>query len=153
MHAEHLRCPRRVPDLMRFCRYAALVALFSAGVLAYGADESIDALKKQIQELDQKVRQLERKLELQNEGTQTSKAPQPKLSAGADGFSFSSADTNFVLKLRGYVQADARFYAGDHIPANDTFLMRRVRPIFEGRLWKYYEFRIMLDVGTGTTSS
>ena len=138
---------------MRFCRYAALVALFSAGVLAYGADESIDALKKQIQELDQKVRQLERKLELQNEGTQTSKAPQPTLSAGADGFSFSSADTNFVLKLRGYVQADARFYAGDHIPANDTFLMRRVRPIFEGRLWKYYEFRIMLDVGTGTTSS
>ena len=60
-----------------------------------------NAADTHLQELDQKVRMLERKLESQNEPAQSMKAPQPRLSAGADGFSFSSADTNFVLKLRG----------------------------------------------------
>jgi len=156
---KHLHCGDRLRAFMRFYLYAAAVALLSTGSLVYGADETIDALKKQIQELDQKVRLLERKLDPnvglapQNDPGQTRKAVEPRLSAGADGFSFSSADTNFVLKLRGYVQADARFYVGDHIPANDTFLMRRVRPIFEGTVWKNYDFRVMLDFGSGATSS
>ena len=103
--------------------------------------------------LDQKVRVLERKAELDNETTQTKSQANPRLTAGADGFSFSSADTNFVLKLRGYVQTDARFYLGDNIPANDTFLMRRVRPIIEGTVYKYYDYRIMLDFASGIRSS
>jgi len=45
---------------MRSYPYAAVVAIISAGSLAYGADESIEALKKQIQELDHRVRILER---------------------------------------------------------------------------------------------
>jgi phosphate-selective porin OprO/OprP len=77
------------------------------------------------------------------------------LSAGANGFSFRSADTNFVLKVRGYIQADARFYPDDHASTapNDTFLLRRVRPIFEGTVWDKFDYRLMLDFGSNVSLS
>src|SRR2546422_11109586 len=115
---------------MNSYNYAVLAVIAAAGT-ALGADEDIESLKKQIQALDQKVRVLERKTELEREGGESRSQDAPRMTAGAEGFSFSSADTNFVLKLRGYVQADARFYVDDHIAGNDTFLLRRVRPIFE----------------------
>ncbi|HKV09195.1 MAG TPA: porin [Thermoanaerobaculia bacterium] len=70
----------------------------------------------------------------------------------ATGFSLRSADGNFQLRLRGYVQADGRFFLDDEErPGVDTFLLRRVRPIFEGTLWKNFGFRIMPDFGGGQT--
>src|SRR5262245_32421891 len=129
---------------MNLYQYTAVTALLVTPALSWGADDTVDSLKRQIQELDQKVRVLERKAELENETAQTKSQASPRLTAGPEGFSFSSVDTNFVLKLRGYVQTDARFYFGDNIPANDTFLMRRVRPIIEGTVYKYYDYRIML---------
>ena len=72
--------------------------------------------------------------------------------AGGDGFSLRSADGNFQLKVRGYVQADARYFLDDdERPATDTFILRRVRPIFEGTLYKIFDFRIMPDFGGGQT--
>ena len=134
---------------MHWKKAATIAGIISAPAIVFGADDSIEALKKQIQELDQKVRILERKRELDEEKPKDS----TRVTAGASGFSISSGDTNFVLKLRGYVQADARFYVDDHIPANDTFLMRRVRPIFEGTVFKNYDYRIMLDFSSGVNNS
>src|SRR5882762_2121654 len=139
--------------MVKIYRHAAAILLLGAPGLLLGAEDDIEALKKQIQALDQKVRILERKQEFEREAGETQSKDAPRLTAGAEGFSFSSADTNFVLKLRGYVQADARFYVDDHIPANDTFLLRRVRPIFEGTLFKHYDYRIMLDFASGISSS
>lgn len=124
---------------------------------SFAADDAdtIDALKRQIQDLDQKVRILERKQELEKE-TATEKAKTtPTVSLGANGFSVRSADSNFVFKVRGYVQADARFYADDYPggTANDTFLIRRARPIFEGTVYDKYDFRVMLDFASGINSS
>ena len=51
------------------------------------------------------------------------------------------------------MQADGRFYVNDHLPLNDTFLLRRVRPIIEGTLFKYYDYRIMLDFGANTSGT
>jgi phosphate-selective porin OprO/OprP len=63
-----------------------------------------------------------------------------------------SADGATVLRLRGYVQADGQFYTeDDDRPATNTFVLRRVRPIFEGTVSKYFDFRIMPDFGLGTT--
>ena len=124
-------------------------------LLADNSAEIVNDLRRQIEELDQKVRIIERKTELDKE-TATEKArTAATVSAGAGGFSIRSADTNFVLKVRGYIQADARFYADDHSAgsANDTFLLRRVRPIFEGTLFEKYDFRLMLDFGSGVTAS
>jgi phosphate-selective porin OprO/OprP len=84
---------------------------------------------------------------------ETTKNPDPpKLSAGADGFTFQSAGGDYRLQLRGYVQFDGRFFPGDEgALAIDTFLLRRVRPIFSGTVARYFDFQIMPDFGGGTT--
>lgn len=56
------------------------------------------------------------------------------------------------MRLRGYVQFDGRFFQDDEQrPGVDTFLLRRVRPILEGTLFKNFDFRVMPDFGGGTT--
>jgi phosphate-selective porin OprO/OprP len=69
-----------------------------------------------------------------------------------NGVSFASPDGENLLQLGALVQVDGRFDVSD--PSStliDTFLLRRLRPILQGRLAKYFEFRIMPDFGQGTT--
>lgn len=105
-----------------------------------------------VEELDQKIRVLERKLEIADE-TATAKAKEsPVLTAGKDGFGLSSADKTFTLKVRGFAQADGRFYlSDDEKPVADTFLIRRARVYFEGTVGKNGEYRIAPDFGGGST--
>lgn len=127
----------------------------ATSLLADNSVETTSELRKQLQELDQKVRILERKSEIDKEAATEKSRTSASVSAGAGGFSIRSADTNFVLRLRGYIQADSRFYADDHAggTANDTFLLRRVRPNLEGTVFEKYDFRLMLDFGSGVTAS
>ncbi|HEV8540854.1 MAG TPA: porin [Verrucomicrobiae bacterium] len=71
----------------------------------------------------------------------------PLLSAGMDGFSMSSADTNFLLRLRGILQVDSRTFFNDNplSEGNDGFLIRRARPILEGTIFRDIDFQIMPD--------
>ena len=131
----------------------AVSTLWAANPALAQESETIRELKSQVQELDQKLRVVERRLELERDASAEKSKSTPVISAGAGGFSFRSADTNFVLKLRGYVQADSRWFIDDGIDANDTFLLRRVRPIFEGTVFDKYDFRVMLDFGSGASSS
>jgi phosphate-selective porin OprO/OprP len=96
-------------------------------------------------DLEQEVKLLKRRVEVKEE-TEASKGPAPLIGAGPDGFFLSSADKKWVMKLRGYYQADTRWYPsdGDHA-STDTFLFRRIRPIFEGTLAEWIDFRIMPD--------
>jgi phosphate-selective porin OprO/OprP len=73
---------------------------------------------------------------------------------GKDGFfTLQSADKSFKLRVGGYLQADGRFFLNDEDPArSNTFLLRRVRPVLEGTVFKYYDFRIMPDFGGGTAT-
>ena len=75
--------------------------------------------------------------------------PDRKVGAGPDGFFLQSADKNFVIKLRGYTQLDSRSFLGesDEAPTNqnDTFIFRRVRPIVEGTVGGWADFKIMPD--------
>ena len=68
----------------------------------------------QVEELDQKVRVLQRQRELDQEAAATTAKAQPRISLGSDGFKFSSADTNFVLGIRGLVQVDSRTFENDN---------------------------------------
>ncbi len=77
--------------------------------------------------------------------------PQLTISAGKGGFLLTSPDGDFVFKARGYLQADGRFFFDQSSSAIDTFLIRRARPIFEGTVYKYFDFRIMPDFGGGVT--
>lgn len=120
---------------------------------ALAADATIEDLKAQIQELDQKLRILERKLELDKETSETTAKAQPVLSIGAKGVSMSSGDGNFQFRLKGYLQADSRWFIHDDGNATaDTFLIRRARPIFEGTFFKKFEFRIMPDLAPSSVT-
>jgi len=78
---------------------------------------------------------------------------QKVLAGWQDGFFLQSPSGDFKLKIRGYTQADYRFFPfGEGDTGNDSFFLRRVRPIFEGTVYKYFDFRIMPDFGLGTTS-
>src|SRR3984893_10008327 len=63
---------------------------------------------------------------------------------------FDGGDNEF--QLGALVQVDGRFTIDDPLRAvTDTFVLRRVRPIVQGRAGKYFEFRLMPDFGNGTT--
>ena len=73
--------------------------------------------------------------------------PPPLLSAGPEGFSLSSADRQYQLKLRGILQSDARFFAqGKERAGNNTFLLRRFQPTFDGTVAGLVDFRLQLDL-------
>src|SRR4029077_15086752 len=110
------------------------------------------SVEERLDELDQKIRVLDRKGEIDKEAATEKAKTATAVTSGKDGFSIKSADGAYVLKLRGYVQLDGRFWNGDdERPATDTFLVRRARPILEGTVFKIFDFRIMPDFGGGTT--
>jgi len=51
------------------------------------------------------------------------------------------------LQLGALVQFDGRFFAGDvdGLDNADTFLIRRLRPVVQGRVAKYFDFFVQLD--------
>src|SRR6478736_2337333 len=87
---------------------------------------SNEALLKRIEELENRLAISERKDEIERDATLEKAKGAALVTAGANGFQIRSADTNFVLKIRGYVQADSRWFVDDHTAVNDSFLMRRV---------------------------
>jgi phosphate-selective porin OprO and OprP len=77
----------------------------------------------------------------------------PTIVAGRDGFALRSADGDFVLRLRGYFQSDARVFPDDGArPLTSTILTRRIRPVLEGTLWRYVNFRLMPDFAGGSAT-
>jgi len=77
-------------------------------------------------------------------------SPQLK-DADKDGFVLQSEDGAYKLKVGGYLQADGRFYLEDADKAGtDTFILRRVRPILQGTVAKYFDFYVNTDFGGGT---
>lgn len=113
--------------------------------------QATSAPPAQVEALDQKVQILERQRENDQEAAASLARTQPKLSLGANGFSLSSADTNFVVQLHGVLQADSRtFFHDGGINGNDGFLLRRARPILSGTVFRDFDFYFMPDFGGNT---
>src|SRR5579862_4787139 len=74
-------------------------------------DQRIDTLEREIQELKQQ-RELDHQEQQAALTNLAFSAPQPTnaafVTAGADGFRVRSANSNFVLRVGGYAQADGR---------------------------------------------
>jgi len=69
-----------------------------------------------------------------------------------NGLDIGTADGANDFQIGTLVEFDGRFGLDDPLhEVNDTFVMRRVRPIFQGRAAKYFEFRVMPDFGNGQT--
>ena len=74
----------------------------------------------------------------------------PPASAGPEGFFIQSENGDYKLRVSGYVQADSRFYLNDEAGAGtNSFLLRRVRPVFQGTVAKFFEFYVVPDFGEG----
>ena len=72
--------------------------------------------------------------------------------AGPTGFSFSSADGSNVIRFRGNLAVDGRWFMDHATPeSDDTFLFRKVRPYIEGTIDNDYDFRFMPDFAGGKT--
>lgn len=84
-------------------------------------------------------------------GSPAENNPELTISAGKEGFFLTSPGGDFVFRARGYLQADGRFFFDQSSSAIDTFIIRRARPIFEGTVYKFFDFRIMPDFGGGNT--
>jgi phosphate-selective porin OprO and OprP len=132
---------------------SGLIAGLSRLVFAQQEATPDTTLKQRFEELEQKQRVLERKWELAQEESAAKEKATPVLVAGKEGFGIKSADGRFQMKLRGYVQADGRFFLNDETEKlADTFLMRSIRPIFEGTVDKNFDYYLMLDFGGGAAT-
>jgi phosphate-selective porin OprO/OprP len=126
--------------------------LIGSGALAFSGNafandsSELEALRALVQELDQKIRVLDRKGEIAEEKAAADKKAAPVIKANSGGFSIGSADGAHVFKLRGTLQADNRSFFGDHDPdlKNDN-LLRRVRPRFQGTLYNIFDFDFNTD--------
>lgn len=122
----------------------ACVILTVEGLQAQDVIDEINALKQEIDELERKVRALERQRELEREESATRKRKTPLLTVGDQGFSLRSESGDFSLRVRSLVQADGRFYFSG-ARDNDGFLIRRARIELTGTLFRKFDFRIMPD--------
>lgn len=93
------------------------VTILTSAALGFGSlaraeetgspEKSID---QRFEELDQEMRILKRQRELEQEAAETAKKATPVVKASNTGFSLESADGKNIIKLRGLLQADHRFY-------------------------------------------
>jgi phosphate-selective porin OprO/OprP len=96
-----------------------------------------------LEEIEQLARIAARKHELLEEEAEKRAKQAPKLSIDDKGYSIALPDRSFVLKFRGLVQADGRFFFdSDALQANDTFVLRRLRPSFDGTVFSLVDFRM-----------
>ncbi|MDX6767255.1 MAG: porin [Candidatus Methylacidiphilales bacterium] len=132
---------------------AATSALRADGDTAAGEQSTIDVLRAQIQELDEKLRILERKQENADETNSSEFKKIPTIKADDKGLTVESKDKSYQFRLRGLLQTDFRSYIGsgeqnESLPSgqftptdqNDGFVLRRVRPRFQGKLWDRLNF-------------
>lgn len=76
----------------------------------------------------------------------------PKLEVGPTGFRLISHDGNSFVNIRGSTQTDGKFFIddkdmteGSNLP--DRFELKQARIRLEGRLLRYFDFKIMPDFG------
>lgn len=135
----------------------ALLAIASEPVHAQDKGETatesadvISALRAQIDALDEKIRILERKQENADETNTAEFKKIPDIRADSGGLRVTSKDKNFDFRLRGLLQVDYRTYLGTDLNASavatnnpdqdDGFVLRCVRPRFQGTLWQNTTF-------------
>ncbi len=123
-------------------------------------DQEIELLKTEVKQLeqrvdtleglDQKVKVIDRKLEVQEETQQQRSLVTPIVKVSDEGFYLSTPNHDYNIGFGGIIQADGRFFtSGADKDVSSTFFLNRVRPIITGSVAKYYNFNITPDFGQG----
>jgi phosphate-selective porin OprO and OprP len=141
---------------MHFKKTVLASLLIAGGIISTPAtvlandSEELENLRQLVQELDQKIKVIDRKNELAEETAAAKKKETPVLVAGEKGFALKSADGNFEYTLKGLIQLDYRDFQNDGTPAvnqAEGFTARRIRPTFQGTLFGKYDFRFTPEFG------
>jgi phosphate-selective porin OprO and OprP len=134
---------------MRIAAAVSMTLLFAGAAAA----DDLSELRERLEAQEQKIRVLERKLELQDEATKAAVPTTPVVRASPQqGFRIQSADAANVLRVRGVLHFDGRRFSDDITPGTaDTWIFRRVRPTLEGTLNGIYDFRFTPDFAGGRT--
>jgi phosphate-selective porin OprO/OprP len=127
------------------------VGLTLSGQALANDNDELEKLRQLVQELDQKVKILDRKGELAEEAAAAKKKETPVVKASQDGFGFESADGKNKIKFKALAQIDYRNYQDADPSADakniDGFTFRRIRPTIEGTLANKYDFRFTPEFG------
>ncbi len=131
-------------------KFSIIVKLLVIGALMASPVHADDAvILDRLAQLEQEIAVLKRQLEVNKEDADKKAKDTAVVTANAkDGFSIKAPDDSFKLKLRGYAQADARYFANDQevLSVPDTFLVRRARVIVEGNVGPQFGFYIMPEL-------
>jgi phosphate-selective porin OprO/OprP len=151
---DHWRFPRQKIHktvknlLLRYVSVLLASATLTLPRLAADESDDIKALRAQIDSLEQKLDVLEKKQETQDQEAAAAAKAAPKVSLTGKGFVFSSDDGANSLHIGALVQFDSReFLADGGGILNNTFLLRRARPIIDGTLDKIYSFQFVSEFG------
>ncbi|MGH8243605.1 MAG: porin, partial [Steroidobacteraceae bacterium] len=136
---------------MNHALHATILAALTLPLVAQAQEVSNEELSRRLEEQEQKIRVLERKLEIQDETAAAAKESTAVVSAGPKGFRLMSADGKSQLRLRGLLHLDGRYLPDDDAGVIDTFQATRVRPFIEGTVAEIYDFKFMPDFGQGRT--
>src|SRR2546427_3462262 len=139
------------PPAPRWIWIAGLLALAAAPPRAAAQDSTAQrTLVERLEQLEQQVKVLARLRELERDSAVEVSRTRTTVNASPEGFFVRSADGNWRLRVGGYLQADGRYYLADQEATGTTgLLIRRARPLVEGTVYQYFDFRIMPDFGTG----
>lgn len=140
---------------------AAAVALALAAPTSLRAQEADSAdLQAQVQQQEERIRVLERKLEIAADDAKSAAAASAVVRAGPGGFSIASADGSSVIRFRANLNVDNRHFFNDYAPSggttplapgSDTTLLRLARPWIDGTLNGWIDFRFVPDFAQGKT--
>jgi phosphate-selective porin OprO/OprP len=132
---------------------AAGIALTLAFASADASADELSDFKDRLDAQEQQIKILERKLELQDEAAKAAVPTTPIVRASpTQGFRIQSADSANVVRLRGTLHFDGRYFLDDVASdASDTWLLRRVRPTLEGTFNNIWDFRFTPDFAGGRT--
>ena len=109
------------------------------------------ATTQRLEALDQKVQMLEQDRQAEQEDKQARAEMAPLLSIGEDGFTLSSADKDFVLRLGGVLQLDTRTYFGNlATDGAGGFVLRRARMYYQGTVFRDFDFLFVPDFAPTT---
>lgn len=136
----------------------ATIAALTVGISFLSAADEAPTIEQRLQALDQEVKILKRKAEIEAENAAAKAVTAkdaPKFTANAkDGFSLSSADGAYRLRIGGSAQIEGVFYLNDEdVPQTNTFFVRRVRPSFEGTVAKHFDYQLVLDFSPASPSA
>ena len=102
--------------------------------------------QQRFEELDQKVKSLEEQRKQDQEALEAKEKQAPKITFGGNGFSLASPQGNFAVQLKGILQMDSRtFFDEPGVVGNDSLLIRRARPILQGTVFRDFDFLFVPD--------